>query len=123
MKVAVTGSRSIDDSLVVHDILTEWAKENAPGERLTVMSGGARGVDDWAERWAMANGHDYVLFKPYFLVDNRAAYNPRHYMMRNKQLVSNADHVVAIWDGESSGTKFTVSYARKKRVPLSLYQP
>jgi nucleoside 2-deoxyribosyltransferase len=34
-----------------------------------------------------------------------------------------ADLVIAIWDGESTGTAYTIDYAHERGVPVRLYIP
>lgn len=122
MKIAVIGSRSItdkdwvnyhlDENLIIGSI-GDWTKD-------TILSGGAIGVDTLAHEWAKENGVDFVLFKPYHLLDNSVMYNPRYYFVRNKQLVDNADSVIAFLDTSvpSNGTKDVIKYSRKRGKPL-----
>jgi len=86
-----------------------------------ILAGGAKGVDTYAHRYADVNNIPFVLFKPYFLLDNKATYTPRHYFIRNKQLVDNADYVVAIWDGVSKGTEWGINYAKRTGKRCEVY--
>lgn len=122
MKLAIIGSRSIQNSAYVFGCIEDWKKRYQP-TNLVILAGGADGVDDWAERWAKVNSVDFVLFKPYFMIDNQSPYSSRHFFMRNKQLVLNADHVLAIWDGKSNGTNFGIKYAKKVHKPITIFQP
>ena len=40
--------------------------------------------------------------------------DPDPYLARDCEMVNRADRVVGIWDGESTGTKYTLEYARNK---------
>ena len=42
-------------------------------------------------------------------------------LVRNTQMVDAADMVVAIWDHQSTGTAFTVRYARRQGKPVRVY--
>ena len=99
MRVAVIGSRGLE----VHDL------ENYLPEGTTcIVSGGARGVDACAHRYAVENGVDYVEYLPDY-----ARYGRRAPLLRNEQIVKNADVVLAFWDGRSRGTAYTIKYAQK----------
>lgn len=115
MKIAVIGSRLVKDEDLVYDLIGEFIEKNvAPDESITIMSGGAKGVDSAASEYAKNNHYDFVLFEPYHKVDTRAKFNARYFFMRNLQLVSNADAVLAIWDGESKGTANGIDLARTR---------
>lgn len=119
MKLAVIGSRIITDEAFVFGSLDDWMIAYTP-KSLVILAGGAKGVDELARKWAESKGVDFVLFKPYFMLDSSCDYNVRHYAIRNKQLVHNADHVLAIWDGVSSGTLGGIQMAKLNHKPLTL---
>ena len=107
--VAVVGSRGIGEADLSRYI---------PEEATMLVSGGANGVDTLAERYAKEKGLPIKVIKPqYGLFGKRAT------LLRNRQIVECADLVVAIWDGESSGTAYTIDYAHEKGVPVRLYIP
>ena len=75
-----------------------------------IVSGGAKGVDTLAEKYAKKHDLGIIVFRPrYDLYPPKLA--P---LKRNYTIVDNADAVIAIWDGVSRGTKFTMDYARKQ---------
>lgn len=115
-KVGVIGSRSITHKEYVWSILEHEASRAA-----CILAGGAVGVDRLAEDYAFEKGIPFILFKPYFLLDPAASYSVRHYFTRNKQIIDNSDRVVAIYDGDSPGTKWGIAYARKRGKPVSVY--
>ena len=41
---------------------------------------------------------------------------------RNKLIVEECDCVLAFWDGQSHGTKFTLDYAKEKNKPIKIIQ-
>ena len=109
LRVAVIGSRGIDQADLSRYI---------PEEATMLISGGAMGVDSLAEAYAAEKGLPIKVIKPqYSLFGKRAP------LVRNRQIVECADLVVAIWDGESSGTAYTIDYAHEKGVPVRLYIP
>lgn len=131
MRVVIIGSRSIankdnpnyekEKELVRKAVAAELAK--LPEQPFTVLSGGAKGVDTVAEEFAAENGLDFVLFKPYHLVDNKVEYMPRFFFSRNKQMIDNSDMVIAVWDEESNGAKHAIEYAKKRRKPTTVITP
>lgn len=121
MKVAVIGSRSVNDKALVEQMLNEIKRScDSHNNSLVILAGGASGVDELARQWAKDNHVDFVMFKPYFMLDSKASYTPRHYFFRNKQIIQNADTILAIWDGESNGTRFGIEYAKKHKKDITV---
>lgn len=131
-RVAVVGSRTIanledeDNDRTKALMERDWMYYNldmilgisageAYPEGMAILSGGAVGVDRRAQEYAIESDIPFFLYKPYHLIDNRVDYNPRYFFTRNKQIVDNCDELIAVWDGESSGTGDTIRYARKRK--------
>lgn len=120
MRVAIVGGR--DFGLTPTEAEKMYAKldqlrraqiENEPELAWSVViSGGAKGADTIAQYWARKAGLPFVLFKPYHLIDKTVSYHPRYFFTRNKQIVDNSELVVAFWNGESSGTRHAIRYAK-----------
>lgn len=107
MKVAVIGSRSIGDIDIQRFI---------PPEATLIISGGANGIDTLAEKYADENGIEKLIIRP-----NYELYGKSAPLVRDKLIVDYAETVVAIWDGSSSGTGFTISYAKQQNVHCEIY--
>ena len=107
MKVAVIGSRSIFDCDIDRFI---------PPDADLIISGGADGVDKLAEKYADRKGIKKMILYPDYELYGKSA--P---LIRDKLIVDNADLVVAVWDGSSTGTEFTISYAKRRGVPVEIY--
>lgn len=43
-------------------------------------------------------------------------------LIRNKLIVEECDCLLAFWDGQSRGTKFTLDYAKEKDKPFKIVQ-
>lgn len=99
MKVLVIGSRDIQDFNLSAYI---------PSQTTHIISGGARGIDRLAESYADEHHLSKIIIRPMY-----ALYGRRAPLKRNEQMVEMADNVIAIWDGVSKGTKYTIDYARK----------
>jgi predicted Rossmann fold nucleotide-binding protein DprA/Smf involved in DNA uptake len=103
MKVIIAGSRDIQNYSLIVDAVEE------SGFSVThVISGGASGVDQLGEQYAINLHLNLTIFEADWEQHGRSA-GPR----RNKQMASEADALVAIWDGKSKGTKNMIELARK----------
>jgi hypothetical protein len=101
MKTAIIGSRNISNFAALDQVLK--------GLPITeVVSGGAAGVDTLAEQWAKENKKPITIIKPDY-----SQYGKQATMVRNAEIVKQAEQVIAFWDGESPGTKATIEMARK----------
>lgn len=98
MKLAIIGSREITSL-----DLTPYI----PNDCNLIVSGGARGVDTLAEQYADSHEIEKLIIKPKYAKYGRSA--P---IRRNDTIVDSADMVLAFWDGESRGTKYTIDYAK-----------
>ena len=101
MKVAVIGSRGFDNYELVKTALS-------PLKITLLVSGGAKGADSLGERYAKENNIETLIFKPDWEKHGKAAG-----MIRNTDIVNNAETIIAFWDGESRGTKDSISKAEK----------
>ena len=109
LRVAVIGSRGIKQADLARYL---------PAETAMLISGGATGVDTLAEDYAKRHGLPIRVIRP-----NYALYGKSAPLLRNRQIVECADLVVALWDGSSPGTAFTVNYANERGIPVRLYIP
>lgn len=105
--VAIIGSRN----LLIKDI-----SKYIPDNTTLLISGGARGIDMSAEKYADKNGMPKLIFLPDY-----EKYGKTAPLIRNKLIVENADLVIAIWNGVSCGTKFTIEYAKKIGKEVKVY--
>ena len=108
MRVAVIGSRSLTDIDLSPYI---------PAEATVIISGGAKGVDACARDYARAHGLPLIEFLPDYAHYGRIA--P---LKRNGEIVAGADMLIAVWDGESHGTRATIRLAREKGIPVRIVQ-
>ena len=100
MKLLIAGSRSIVDFNLSSHI---------PDGVDLIISGGAIGIDALAEKYADKHGIKKLIIRPQYEKYGRSA--P---LKRNEKMVELCDVVLAIWDGSSKGTGYTLKYARKK---------
>ncbi len=106
MKVAVIGSRSIKQLDISGYI---------PKGITLLITGGAEGIDRLAEKYADKKGIQKQIILPDYERYGRSA--P---LLRDKVIVESADIVIAIWDGKSRGTKYTIKYAQQIGKPFEV---
>lgn len=109
MRVAVIGSRN----LRVNDL-----SKFLPEDTTEIVSGGAKGIDSGAARYAKENGIALKEFLPDYASFGRGA--P---LKRNIQIIEYSDLVLAFWDGQSRGTKFVIDNCKKMGVPVKIFMP
>lgn len=81
-----------------------------------IISGGARGTDTLAERYAKTVLNIPIqIILPDWKTHGRAA-GP----IRNKEIVKRSDHVIAFWDGTSRGTKSTINLCKASNTPITI---
>ena len=106
MKVLVSGSRNL--SIPIDKYM--------PPDTTEIISGGAFGIDRCAEEYAKKHNIPIKIIRPDYKTHGKFA--P---LVRNREMVDMADLVIAIWDGKSRGTKFTIDYAIKTNTRLKIY--
>lgn len=101
MKVIIAGSRTIADMAMLVQAIADSGFEITE-----VVSGGARGVDKLGELWAVQNFTTATVFPADWSSHGKAAGT-----IRNRQMAEYADALIALWDGESRGTKNMIEEA------------
>lgn len=118
MKIAIVGSRSITDYKAVELALAEspWYRPSPFAHNsYTFVSGGADGVDSIAEEIAERHSEgtstdiEMEVYEPDYSDWWSGDEHPAR--RRNTKIVEQSDVVVAIWDGNSNGTRDTIDKA------------
>lgn len=78
-----------------------------------VVSGGARGIDSYAMRFASKYQRPFTIFQPEYSKYGRAA--P---LIRNIDIIRIADLVVAFPSKNSRGTFHAIREAKKRNIPV-----
>ena len=68
--------------------------------------------DEWKEKYKrlLARADMVKVIAP--------SYSPAVYQLRNEWMVDRSSRVIAVYNGQPSGTRNTINYARKNRVPV-----
>lgn len=106
MKIAIVGSRSFKDYELLKNEVENFIAVNAL-KQILIVSGGAKGADALAEKFASEKGYGTLIFLPEWEKYGRGACS-----VRNTQIIENADVVFAFWDGISTGTKDSIDKAQ-----------
>lgn len=110
-KILITGSRNITsiDQNKINLVLTNNIRTSKVFNLNDILiHGGAIGVDSTASMWAKSNNVKEIIIRP--INPNNKSY----YLHRNVEMITMCDKVIAFWDGESRGTKFTIDYAKAR---------
>lgn len=108
-RIVVAGSRSITDPHAVYPGMTQITAGGVTRGKYEVVSGNAEGVDQSGIKWANEYDCDVTLFDPYNAEETKTeypydVYGNRAFVERNREMVEYGDILVAVWDGNSSGT-------------------
>ena len=106
MKLLIVGSRGIDEF-----DLTEYVSN----ETNVIITGGACGIDAIAEKFADDHRLSKIVLRPEYRLYKRGA--P---LKRNELMVDMCDEVLAVWNGSSHGTRYTIEYAKSKNKKLKI---
>jgi hypothetical protein len=112
MKTIIAGSRTFNDAHLLKDKLDSYRKEHTITE---IVSGGAAGADARGEAYAILNGINIKMFHADWEAHGKAA-GP----IRNRQMAEYADVLIAVWDGQSKGTKNMIEEMNKRKKPVFL---
>lgn len=113
MRVIVAGSREINVTVEQLSIIM-IDSGFAPS---MIISGNARGADKLGEDWAKL--HDIQCEK---YPANWDKYGKRAGLLRNEYMASKADALIALWDGNSRGTKHMIETMQKLKLPIFIWR-
>lgn len=96
-----------------------WRISKFP-KNAVILHGDADGVDKWADEIARGMGHK-VIREP----ADWAKYGKRAGLIRNVKMLDEYSPaiVVAIWNGESTGTLHTINEANKRSITTEILDP
>jgi hypothetical protein len=112
MRTIIAGSRTITDYNIVKEAI-----EKSGFEITTILCGMAKGVDQLGKRYGEEKEIPIEKFPA-----NWEIYGKMAGYFRNEQMGRNADALIAIWDGESKGTKQMIGIARLLKLKVFVYK-
>jgi hypothetical protein len=113
MKVIIAGGRNIEN----YDILLE-AIEESKFEITHVISGGANGVDTMAVEWAKEQEIPWTVFPAKWKKYRALGRVKEAGHIRNRVMAENGEALIAIWDGQSTGTANMIENAERRKLPI-----
>lgn len=120
MKLIIAGSRNIQDYEVVLE-----AMKSSPfniNDVDVLFSGGSEGVDKIAENIFEDNYESDISLYPVYEYIDVAPKDEVAPLIRNTQMAEDADALIAVWDGRSSGTKDMIDKARENNLDLYIHR-
>lgn len=114
MKVAIVGSRNYKN-YECFKIIVNSVRRNLPIDM--IVSGGASGVDLLAYQYAIENGITFVCHPP-----RPEEGFPKAYFRRNLRIVEMSEAVIAFPMGKSTGTRHSISLAKKLNKKLFVFE-
>ena len=118
-RVIIAGGRDFDDYEYMSTKLNELFKDpnTFNNKTIKIISGMAKGADFLAIRYADENKLTKIIFPANWKVYHRIAG-----FLRNNDMLSIATHLIAFWDGKSSGTKHMIEIAQMKGIPFWVFE-
>ena len=111
MKLAVVGTKKFKDLQFLKSILEVIPKIDQ------IISGGAAGTDTLARQYAFQKQISFLEFLP-----DHKKFGDKAKHIRDKLIVQECDELIAFWDGECEGTRFTMDIARKLGKPVRVIE-
>lgn len=110
-KVIIAGTRNFDD----YQLLKRYADKILANvsKPIEIVSGRCRGADLLGEHYASEKRFLLTFFEAKW-----SEYGRRAGPMRNAQMASYADALIALWDGKSKGTKNMIDEALKAGISI-----
>lgn len=120
MKLIIAGSRNIQDHHVVLEAIksSNFNMNNVD----TLLSGGAEGVDRIAEDIFENKYESDISLYPVDEYTDKAPKDEVAPLIRNSDMAENADALIAVWDGNSTGTEDMIEKARKNNLDLYIHR-
>ena len=121
MKVIIAGSRNINNIALVEaacfKAMQRWRKHGVGFYITEVVCGEARGVDSLGKELAKKAGIPIKSFPA-----DWDKYGKQAGYIRNAAMTKYAEALIAIWDGQSRGTKMMIDLAKRAKLKVFVYQ-
>jgi len=112
LKVVIAGSRNFNDY--------DYMKSQLNTYNITyIISGGAKGADTLAEKYAKENNIPIEIIKPEWNLYGKKAGIIRNEIMLKK--LGKKDLAIFFWDNNSPGTKHGIEYCKRNKIPYIVF--
>ncbi len=118
-RLLIVGSRSFSN----YDLLKskcDYFLSDKKKMEIEIVSGGARGADSLAEKYAAERGYALTIFRADWTAEGRRAGYLRNEQMHQYIAQVSERGCVAFWDGQSPGTRQSFELAKKHKNPLRI---
>ena len=117
-RVIIAGGRDFENYEYMCEILNDlfYNSTNFEKRDIKIISGMAKGADTFAIRYADERNLTKILFPA-----NWKSYPRIAGFLRNEDMLCIATHLIAFWDGKSSGTKHMIEIAQGKGIPIWVF--
>lgn len=116
-RALIVGSRNFDDYELLEEIMDGRLADKSSVE---IVSGGARGADSLAERYAKERGYKLTVFPADWDKYGKSAGYIRNEEMHRYIREFDERLCVAFWDGESKGTAHNFELSKKYNNPIDI---
>ena len=107
MRVAIVGSRSV--TMDCYPEILQYIPRGAS----EIVSGGAEGADELAQKYACHAHLPLKIFRPDY-----ARFRKSAPLQRNIDLIRYSDYVLVLWDGKSRGAAHVIDNCIKEYTPV-----
>ena len=122
MHILVAGSRSWTDYDKVEKELDKIISFS-DDDNVTIVSGGAKGADTLAEKYATAKGYKFLKVCAEWDKYGKSAGYKRNVKMHEIIRQDDERACVCFWDGHSKGTQHNFTLAKTGNTPLFVITP
>lgn len=105
MTIAIIGSRTFDNYLLMKKVIKEYFSVSSITK---IVSGGAIGADTLGEKFADEFNIPKIIYIP-----DWARYGKQAGFIRNELIVKAADFIFCFWDNKSNGTRHSIELCKK----------
>jgi len=112
MKVIIAGGRDFFDYEKLRERCDYYLQNQ---DNIEIISGGAKGADLLAEKYAKEKGYPIQIFKADWHVHGKSAG-----AIRNSEMAKHGDSLIAFWDKKSKGTALMIKLAKRKNLKVKI---
>ena len=122
LRIAIIGSRGYNNyeefKYILNRFINRLKEKNIIKDinNIIIVSGGAKGADSLAKRYAKENN---IFIKE--ILPNWNKYGKSAGFKRNKEIWNNADIGLGFWDGKSKGTSHSIKIVKELKKDLIMY--